>query len=102
MPSWRHLRGHIGTTRIMKSSWSSYTVCTAGSSRARAGRMHVRQVLIVEYFFPPIGGVGSIRAALVAIYLPEFGCQATVLAPADTPLPRDASVFLGEVPVAWS
>jgi glycosyltransferase involved in cell wall biosynthesis len=59
----------------------------------------VRRVLIVAYFFPPIGGIGSIRAASFAKYLPEFGWEATVLAPADTPHAADPSLDVGQVPV---
>jgi glycosyltransferase involved in cell wall biosynthesis len=59
----------------------------------------VRRVLIVAYFFPPIGGIGSIRAASFAKYLPEFGWEATVLAPADTPHAADPSLDVGEIPV---
>jgi glycosyltransferase involved in cell wall biosynthesis len=59
----------------------------------------VRQVLMVAYYFPPIGGIGSIRAASFARFLPEFGWQATVLAPADTPHPADRSLDVGQVPV---
>ena len=59
----------------------------------------MRQVLIVAYYFPPIGGIGSIRAASFAKFLPEFGWEATVLAPADTPHPPDRSLDVGQVPV---
>jgi glycosyltransferase involved in cell wall biosynthesis len=59
----------------------------------------VRRVLIVAYFFPPIGGIGSIRAASFAKYLPEFGWEATVLAPAHTPHAVDSSLDIGQVPV---
>lgn len=59
----------------------------------------MRQVLIVAYFFPPIGGIGSIRAASFAKYLPEFGWEATVLAPADTPHAADPSLDTGQVAV---
>jgi glycosyltransferase involved in cell wall biosynthesis len=59
----------------------------------------VRQVLIVAYYFPPIGGIGSIRAASFAKFLPEFGWEATVLAPADTPHAADRSLDVGQVPV---
>jgi glycosyltransferase involved in cell wall biosynthesis len=59
----------------------------------------VRQALIVAYFFPPIGGIGSIRAAAFAKYLPEFGWEATVLAPADTPHAPDPSFDVTQVPV---
>jgi hypothetical protein len=59
----------------------------------------VRQVLIVAYYFPPIAGIGSIRAASFAKLLPEFGWETTVLAPADTPHPADRSLDAGQVPV---
>jgi glycosyltransferase involved in cell wall biosynthesis len=59
----------------------------------------VRQVLIVAYFFPPIGGIGSIRAASFAKHLPEFGWEATVLAPAGTPHAADPSLDVGQVSV---
>src|SRR5436305_14860881 len=48
-----------------------------------------RRVLIVAYYFPPIGGIGSIRLARFAELLPEFGWEPTVLAPRDTPHARD-------------
>lgn len=59
----------------------------------------MRRVLIVAYFFPPIGGIGSIRAASFAKHLPEFGWEATVLAPADTPHAADPSLDVGEIAV---
>src|SRR5437660_10228195 len=57
--------------------------------------LRMRQVLIVAYYFPPIGGIASIRAASFAKYLPEFGWEPTVLAPADTPHPPDPSLDVG-------
>ena len=45
----------------------------------------MRHVLIVSYYFPPIGGIGSIRMARFAECLPEFGWEPTIIAPADTP-----------------
>jgi glycosyltransferase involved in cell wall biosynthesis len=45
----------------------------------------MRRVLIVAYYFPPIGGIGSIRLARFAQHLHEFGWEAFVLAPRDTP-----------------
>jgi glycosyltransferase involved in cell wall biosynthesis len=59
----------------------------------------VGRVLIVAYYFPPIGGIGSIRAASFAKFLPEFGWEPTVLAPADTPHAADRSLDVGQVPV---
>jgi glycosyltransferase involved in cell wall biosynthesis len=49
--------------------------------------MTMRRVLIVAYYFPPIGGIGSIRLASFAAHLPEFGWEPTVIAPRRTPHP---------------
>src|SRR3954454_6208436 len=49
----------------------------------------MRRILVVAYYFPPIGGIGSIRLARFAEHLPEFGWNATVLAPQATPHPTD-------------
>src|SRR4051812_2930702 len=84
----------------MNGSSSSCTGCTVASSPSRAGnRGAVRRVLIVAYFFPPIGGIGSIRAASFAKYLPEFGWNVTVLAPAETPHASDPSLDVSQTPV---
>src|SRR5689334_11021410 len=47
------------------------------------------KVLIVAYYFPPIGGIGSIRLARFATCLPEFGWEPVVVAPSRTPHARD-------------
>jgi glycosyltransferase involved in cell wall biosynthesis len=49
----------------------------------------MRRVLIPAYYFPPIGGIGSIRAARFAECLPEFGWEPLVLAPTGTPHAED-------------
>src|SRR3954451_4115504 len=49
----------------------------------------MRRVLIVAYYFPPTGGMGSIRLATFAEHLPEFGWDVTVLAPKGTPHAQD-------------
>lgn len=59
----------------------------------------MRRVLIVAYYFPPIAGIGSIRAASFAKYLPDHGWEATVLAPANTPHSGDPSLAVGQAPV---
>jgi glycosyltransferase involved in cell wall biosynthesis len=51
-----------------------------------------RRVLFVSYYFPPIGGIGSIRATAMANYLPEFGWDPVVLAPSGTPHPTDSEL----------
>ena len=50
------------------------------------------RVLIVAYYFPPIGGIGSIRMAGFAAHLPEFGWEPTVIAPRSTPHPGGAEL----------
>ena len=41
----------------------------------------MKQVLMVAYYFPPMGGSGVQRPLKFAKYLPHFGWQPTVLAP---------------------
>src|SRR4051794_15968312 len=40
-----------------------------------------RRVLMIAYYFPPLGGIGSLRASKFAQHLPEFGWEPTVIAP---------------------
>src|SRR4051794_3197754 len=47
------------------------------------------RVLIVAYYFPPIGGIGSIRLARFAALLPRYGWQPTVLTPRQSPHQSD-------------
>jgi glycosyltransferase involved in cell wall biosynthesis len=56
----------------------------------------MRRVLMVSYYFPPLGGIGSLRALKFATYLPEFGWQPTVLAPRRGAYHRDASLRFPE------
>src|SRR4051794_22543279 len=49
----------------------------------------IRRLLVVAYYFPPVGGIGSIRIVRFAEHLPEFGWDATVLAPQATPHAAD-------------
>jgi len=41
--------------------------------------MAERKILLVSYYFPPLGGVGAFRAVKLARYLPRFGWRPTVL-----------------------
>lgn len=52
----------------------------------------MRHVLIVAYYFPPLGGIGSVRASSFTQFLPEFGWEATVLAPANGAYQRDPTL----------
>jgi hypothetical protein len=52
-----------------------------GVGPVAAAHPNDRRVLMVHYYFPPLGGIGSIRAASMARHLPAFGWRPTVLAP---------------------
>lgn len=43
--------------------------------------MSKRKILLVSYYFPPLGGVGTYRALKLARFLPGFGWQPHVLTP---------------------
>ena len=62
----------------------------------------MRRVLIVAYYFPPIGGIGSIRLARFGSLLPDHGWDATVLAPRDTPHEHDRLLTFPEAKVVRS
>ncbi|MDY6974242.1 MAG: glycosyltransferase family 4 protein [Thermodesulfobacteriota bacterium] len=40
-----------------------------------------RKILLVSYFFPPLGGAGSIRMTKFVKYLPGFGWEPVILTP---------------------
>jgi glycosyltransferase involved in cell wall biosynthesis len=50
------------------------------------------RVLIVSYYFPPLGGIGSLRALGFAEHLPSFGWEPIVLAPSNGAYFRDPSL----------
>jgi glycosyltransferase involved in cell wall biosynthesis len=54
----------------------------------------VRRVLVVAYYFPPLGGVGSLRVAGFARHLPEHGWEPIVLAPRSGAYHRDPELGL--------
>jgi Glycosyl transferase 4-like domain len=62
----------------------------------------MRRLLIVAYYFPPIAGIGSIRLARFVQHLPEFGWEACVLAPRDTPHASDGQIRYPEEKVVRS
>jgi glycosyltransferase involved in cell wall biosynthesis len=55
-----------------------------------------KRVLIVAYYFPPIGGIGSIRLARFASFLPDNDWDVTVLAPGHTPHASDPHLTFPE------
>jgi glycosyltransferase involved in cell wall biosynthesis len=56
----------------------------------------MRRVLMLSYYFPPLGGIGSIRALKFARYLPEFGWDPTVIAPRNGAYYRDPTLQFDE------
>lgn len=56
----------------------------------------MRRVLMVCYYFPPLGGIGSLRALKLATYLPAFGWQPHVIAPRDGTYFRDPTLHFPE------
>jgi glycosyltransferase involved in cell wall biosynthesis len=51
------------------------------------------RVLVVTYFFPPVGGVGVQRTLKYVTYLPRWGWEPVVVAPGDPAFPvRDPSL----------
>jgi hypothetical protein len=52
----------------------------------------MRRVLMITYYFPPLGGAGSLRALGFAEHLPEFGWEAIVLTPSNGAYFRDPSL----------
>jgi glycosyltransferase involved in cell wall biosynthesis len=55
-------------------------------------------VLLVSYFFPPVGGGAVIRALKLAKYLPEFGYVPTVLAADDERYTNRDPYLLEQIP----
>lgn len=56
----------------------------------------MRRLLMVAYYFPPLGGIGSLRAMKFATYLPESGWDVTVLAPRGGTYYRDPTLSFPE------
>lgn len=52
----------------------------------------MKRVLLVAYYYPPLGGIGSQRSQKFARYLSEYGWEPTVLAPEDGSYYIDASL----------
>jgi len=57
-----------------------------------------RRVLVVTYFFPPVGGVGVQRTLKFVMHLPARGWSPIVLAPRDPAYPLRDDSLLGTVP----
>jgi glycosyltransferase involved in cell wall biosynthesis len=55
-------------------------------------------VLLISYFFPPVGGGAVLRALKLAKYLPEFGYVPTVLAADDERYTNRDSYLMEQIP----
>ena len=44
----------------------------------------MRRLLVISYFFPPVGGIGVERVLKHVSYLPDFGWEPVVVAPANS------------------
>jgi glycosyltransferase involved in cell wall biosynthesis len=78
--------------------------------------MRRKRVLVVHYFFPPLGGAGVPRVLKWVKYLPEYGWDVTVITSTLRPswyaardetllaeIPQEVRVVrVGELPVAWA
>ena len=64
----------------------------------------MRRVLMISYYFPPLGGIAALRALGFAEHLPSFGWEATVLAPSNGAYHRDPSLSVppGKTTRTWS
>lgn len=56
----------------------------------------MKRVLFVAYYFPPLGGIGSVRTYSFATHLADFGWDVTVLAPRAGSYFRDSSLQFPE------
>ncbi|MCI0531462.1 MAG: glycosyltransferase [candidate division Zixibacteria bacterium] len=58
----------------------------------------MKKVLIVTYYFPPLGGAGVQRMLKFARYLPEFGWEPTILTVKPIRYPSNDQSLLAELP----
>ncbi len=56
------------------------------------------RVLVITYFFPPVGGVGAQRTLKYATYLPRFGWEPIIVTPDDPGYPLRDHSLMQEVP----
>jgi len=59
----------------------------------------MRRLLMISYYFPPLGGIGSVRALKFAQYLPEFGWDPVVVTPRKGAYYSDPSLTFDETKV---
>jgi Glycosyl transferase 4-like domain len=56
----------------------------------------MRELLLVAYYFPPLGGIGSLRAQRMALHLADYGWRVTVLTPRNGAYHRDPTLTFPE------
>lgn len=59
----------------------------------------MRRVLMISYYFPPQGGIGSVRAVRFVTHLPSFGWEVAVVSPRTGAYYEDPSLSLAETRV---
>lgn len=62
------------------------------------GSKRGRRLLFFAYYYPPLGGAGSLRALSFARHLPALGWDVTVVTPRDGVYGRDPSLGDGTLP----
>jgi glycosyltransferase involved in cell wall biosynthesis len=67
-----------------------------GPDRVGGDAELMRRLLMICYYFPPLGGIGSVRALKFARYLPEFGWDPIITAPRDGAYYRDPTLHFDE------
>ncbi len=58
----------------------------------------MRTVLMIAYFFPPLGGIATQRALKFARYLPESGWRPVILSVQGSPYPLRDPELMGQIP----
>src|SRR3954451_19672109 len=82
----------LGVRRFWLASPASASDRRSATSTAERWRGDMRRGVIVAYYFPPLGGAGSLRVSGLATHLPEYGWEPTVLAPRNGAYYRDPQI----------
>jgi glycosyltransferase involved in cell wall biosynthesis len=69
-----------------------------GATRVTAAESPDRRVLMLAYFFPPLGGAGVQRSVKFAKYLPEMGWSPTVITTRSTVYPVKDPTLAEDLP----
>lgn len=77
------------------------------------GGITLKKVLVLSYFYPPLGGAGPLRMASFTTYLPEYGWNPYVISAANPDksrtreaeaVPKNVNIYYTEsiLPVKWA